>query len=420
MMKSSRMFGAINFIVLAFGFAHIAHGQENLPGKIKLKDPPASTSSGPNKPRKENYKNVAAATTTKSSLVTGSLSVVAASGATVYLDYVDSQSEEDDRKGQIPAGRRQAVFNDLKPGRYRVSFELAGFEDAGARDGEREVLIKSNRTESLEFNLRPITYDVLIKTNVKTGEVRFKAHQGDQIIRRIQDGRIALAGLSPGKYEIEISAGEFGFEPLKDAIEVGPGKTEFEALLKGRLSEEALSSSWTTLEGWETPAGWSVKSGRLFARGPGVALPSDRSVRHYADFEMSCSVRMSNDIAASFVLRAQDNQNYYLVQITGGQANEHHVLRGFVIKQGVAQRLQNSITIPDPSISTDFFQVVIKCVRNKISVTITTPTGAELPLGELTDVNRHFSDGAPGFAVRDQEQMEVGFLHVKPLPRNDR
>ena len=120
---------------------------------------------------------------------------------------------------------------------------------------------------------------------------------------------------------------------------------------------------------------------------------------------------MLNGIAASFAVRAVDGQNYYLIQITGAKADEAYVLRGFVVKNGVAQRFGSVIPI-DAFTGTlkqnQFFSVSMEATDNKFKVSVTdSETGDVLPLGTLEDPNRNFKIGAAGIAIRDNEQNEI-------------
>jgi hypothetical protein len=121
---------------------------------------------------------------------------------------------------------------------------------------------------------------------------------------------------------------------------------------------------------------------------------------------------MLNGVAASFVVRAVDKQNYYLIQLTGAKADEPYVLRGFIIKNGTPQRMGSAIPIDGFSATlkaNQFFTISIKGKDNSFAVSITdSQTGDVLPLGILADPNRNFKVGAVGLAVRDTEQNEIG------------
>ena len=142
-----------------------------------------------------------------------------------------------------------------------------------------------------------------------------------------------------------------------------------------------------------------------------MALPSDISYSHYKDFQLSTDVRMMNGIAASFAVHVVDPQNYYLVQITGPNADEPYVLRGFIVKNGVDQRFGR--TIPTSQFSETlklrkFFHVVLTMTDADITVRVQdSETGDLLKLGNLPDPSRTFRIGAVGIAAREGEQNEV-------------
>ncbi len=387
-------------------------------GTIKI-IPPSNPTPRPRPPRKKATK-VESATDVKTAAKTGSLVALAAPNAKLLLELEGSQNEEDDREGQIEGGQSHFIFTGLKPGRYRISVELEDFEDASGNNGVQFVIIKEDAPAVAAFNLRRRTYNVTINTNVSAGEITYSAKGETARIGTIRANKVVLPNLPAGKYDIEIRPTELGYQILKHSIIVGEGQTAFKVDIDRKLSAGVLAANWTTLNGWDAPQGWTVSTQKLLPKGRGVALPRDESVRYYADFEMVCPVKMVNDTAASFVLRAKDKQNYYLIQITGGKADERYVVRGFVVQNGVERRLPNELLVTDQSISRDFFTVTIKCIENRIKVDISTPDGLDLSLGELHDANSTFSVGAPGIAIRNLEDVEVGFLHVKPLPNTTR
>jgi hypothetical protein len=387
-----------------------AAAQEGGTIKVSPSGPPPK----PKPPRKK-FTKVEGATDTKTAAKTGLLVALAAPNAKLFLEREGSQNEEDDREGQIPAERSHFIFSDLKPGRWRLSVELESYEDASGENGEQVVVIKEDAPTVAYFRLRLRTYDVTIKTNVSAGEITYSAKGEPARLGTISANKVVLSNLPAGKYDIEIRPGELGYQTLRHSIEVGEGKTAFEVEINRKLSAGVFAPSWTTLSEWDAPPGWSVNTMKLLAKGRGVALPKDESVRYYSDFELSCDVKLVNDTAASFVLRAKDNQNYYLVQITGGKADEPYLVRGFVVNNGSERRLPNVLLVTDRSISRDFFRLTIKCIGNRIKVDITTPDGAELTLGELQDANLNFPVGAPGIAVRNLEEVEIGSFHIKPL-----
>lgn len=411
----------LSTLVLAIILVASARAQEEGTGGIK---PSPAANPGPRRESKgtaKTFRPVYSSMKAQPTITTGALSVVAAPGAVVYLEPVGGKQGKSDLKGNLKE-KRQFIFNALKPGDYIVSVELEGYEDPGHPKGEQKVTIVAGRTEPVDFNLRPITHKVTIKTNVKTGELKYAAPGEQPRVLYFSNGLAALPPLPKGKYQIEISTDEPGYPLLKDAIEVGPDKpTSFEANLKRRVSEAMLSPPWTRaeLKEWGAPAQWGVLQDKLLVKGKGMALPANENYRHYVDFEIVSDVQMMNDKGVAFILRAQDRQNYYLVQLTGGASEERYLLRGFVVKNNVPRPLGSPITISGyrESITGKSFELNIKVVGNKISVYLNdTQSGDNYPLAEsLVDYDRHFSSGAPGIAALDQEENHIGRFVVSPI-----
>ncbi|MCA1574710.1 MAG: hypothetical protein LC770_09275, partial [Acidobacteria bacterium] len=97
---------------------------------------------------------------------TGSLSVAAESNATILVEPIKIRNAQG-QQGIVPAGEGIFVFNDLKPGRYRVAGTLAGHHPV-----EKEAVIAANKLQSATLNFQPILYSVIINTNVSAGELK--------------------------------------------------------------------------------------------------------------------------------------------------------------------------------------------------------------------------------------------------------
>lgn len=354
---------------------------------------------------------------------TGTLSVASEPNASLLIEPLRKGGEG--KVGTIPAGERQFIFNDLKPGQYRVAASLEGYEPA-----EKEVSVTANRAIPVTVDLKPITQNVTFNTNIKTGEVRYALVEAVKDARTgetrynpkgvtsvvpIQNNHAVLTNLRTGIYGVDVRAGtaEVGYQPLLGTITV-PGSETVTVNLKRVLSTKTFYAAWTRGE-WDLPTGWQTASQLLSVNGRGVAFPHEESYRYYSDFQLLSDVKMRNGVSVSFVLRASDARNYYLVQLTGEKADEPYFLRGFVVKNGVAQLLQ-SIPIKHlaSTIKTNqFFKVDIKMTEHRINISVEdSQTGESLPLGILTDSYQNFSIGAVGIAADDREQSDYGSFMV--------
>jgi hypothetical protein len=382
------------------------------------------TSGGRRAATRTTAKAVVKASRPVTTATTGALSVATTQpNVTIYLEPAGGGEP---LKGEVGADERQFVFNRLKPGRYTVYAEGQGYTDSE----EEGVTVRANQTTPVTLKLDPVTYNASfsIKDNegglVREGNIRYAAAvlQGNEYVRtgktsyqEFSNGNVTLSSLSPGLYIADIVVKEAGYAPEKTSFTVKDNST-FNITLKRLETRSNFSASWGSLSAWEAPQGWRTESSKLFVTAPGVALPKDDAVRFYTNFELRSNIRMVNGVAASFVARAMDARNYYLIQLTGASADEPYMLRGFVVKDGkVVQQLGSApITSFASTLQTGkFFAVKMRMQDNQIRVWITdSQTGDLLTLGILADPYRTYSIGAVGIAARDREQNEVADFTV--------
>jgi len=338
--------------------------------------------------------------------LTGRLFVVAETGAVILIEPLDLRNAEA-QKGTVPEGERGLIFNDLRPGNYRVAATLAGYHETE----KASVEVKRNESQTVTLNFEAILYSVTINTNVD-GELKYGKEGQIPNSVKIQNKSITLH-LSAGDYEAEVEAAEPVYKTERQKFPVTSNTTVEIRLKLIEFSKETLRADWTDteLKNWEVPAGWRASSGNLIVKGAGIALPRDESKRYYKDFQVISDVKITNGIGAAFVLRAQDSKNYYLLQLTGEQADEPFYVRLFVVKNGVEQRIQ-ALKIPSTAASAlkagQFFSVQIKVTDNRIAVAIVDNQSAtDYPLGVLIDSNRNFAAGAAGIVARSNEESVV-------------
>jgi len=337
--------------------------------------------------------------------LTGRLFVVAEPGAVILVEPLNVNTQG--QKGTVPEGERGFIFNDLKPGNYRVAATLAGYHETE----KPSVPVKRNESQSVTLNFEPILYSVTINTNVD-GEVKYGKQGQIPSSVKIQNKRITLQ-LPAGDYVAEVEAAEPVYKTERQSFSVSGNATIDIRLKLIEFSKDTLRADWTTteLQNWEVPSSWHATSGNLIVKGAGVALPRDESKRYYKDFQVISDVKITNGIGAAFALRAQDISNYYLVQLTGEQADEPFYVRLFVVKNGSEQRIQ-ALKIPNGAATAlkagQFFTVQIKVMDNHIAVDIVDNQSAtNYPLGVLIDSNRTFAAGAAGIAARNNEESVV-------------
>lgn len=336
---------------------------------------------------------------------TGTLVVTAEPNATIFVDPLDSQQDETP-EGTVPRNERSFIFNNLKPGRYKVTVELNGYKDS-----EQITQIKANDVKTLDFFLSEIIYDITLNTNIIDGEVRYQKEGEPWQVTSMKNGSVHIKELQPGKYNIDIRPFEVGYLPFYGKFSL-PGQTTFNLKLERRLSEEEFSAFWAGLDEWVAPNSWqTTRDNKLTAKGKGIASPRDQKYRYYADFHLTSEIKMSNGMGASFVLRALDESNYYLIRLFGGKADQPYILRGYIVKQGAVTPLGPVFPIDGVKKLIDdgkFFEISLRMIGNEIKIVIiNSETGDQMPLGSYIDPQKTFQIGAVGLAVQEKEEFQV-------------
>jgi hypothetical protein len=356
-------------------------------------------------------------------VTTGTLAVGALPNATVRLDPVKGGEA---LEGKLPPTEKVFIFPPLKPGTYRLTAELEGH-----RSASQTIQIVANKNKPVTLDLAPILYTIRINTNVASGEVRYAPVEpymegGEKKYKPIGATRLApienrsavLPALNKGTYGVDIRSTEPGYEDKLVSITVpdDSNKEEINVDVALKFIRSTADFSGITSDQWDLPPGWSIDSYVLSTNGKGIAIPHAESNRHYTDFQLISDVRMVNGVAASFVVRASTNlENYYLIQLTGANAEEPFWLSGYVVTNATRERL---LSLPVKHLSTTLetnkdFRVSIKVKDNNIEVgIIDSETGKYFALGGLTDPNRRFSIGAVGIYSGDKEQNKFGTFNI--------
>ena len=330
--------------------------------------------------------------------------------------------------GTVPENENYFISEPLRPGCYRVTASLDGY-----KPDEKLVRIGPNELKGVSLDLEPILYKVVITTNVESGDVRYAPVEvskdpktGEQKYRQVGLPRLvyiknksaSLPELRGGTYGFDVNGG-VDYEPYNGVVTVpgGDNKETIELPVTLTYLRSTATFSSLTSDQWDLPANGNIGKGLLTMKGPGVAIPHLEIYRHYRDFEIVSDVRMINGMGASFVVHASaDKENYYLITLTGPNAAEPYKFSGFLVKNGVPQRIMSvSISHLKETIKPNKdFLVKITVKDNNLDVRI-NEAGKYVPLGVVVDPNRNFSIGAPGVAGGKDEQTQFGsFLVCSP------
>jgi hypothetical protein len=339
---------------------------------------------------------------------TGSLFVTSQKGVRVVITRIPKGTPIE----KIILDERQpANFNSLPPGSYAVSATLEGYKTR-----KETINIPVNRTIPLPFNLEQITYAALIQTNIDSGEIIY--NQEGEIEKRIpiSDRRATLPNLPPGKYLVTVKPTGMIYQDQKESIVVDKDHISFKIEVTRKVSTTEINEPWINLDDWDAPPGWQAVEAKLSVSGEGILLPRDDGRRHYINLKMAGWVRIING-AVSFVFRAIDKQNYYLIRITA-PARGYGLIAVAVVDKGQERVLASRpINTFMDGWSTQDLEVEITVNNNQIDVKIADPFGEPNPFQanfklEADTIRR----GAPGIAARKEERAMIGKYTIEPLP----
>ena len=339
---------------------------------------------------------------------TGTLSVVAAPRAFVSVAPVGGKGAN--KTKTLPENQRSDAFDNLAPGRYVVTATLDGYET-----GKTEVEVVAGKSVNADLNLKLVTYNVQVKTNVTKGKIEFglKGEQARQITA-IQNGQATLANLRRGEYVVNVMTDEVGYSPKTETIMVAENKS-LAFNLERPLASQAFEADFTP-EQWDVPSDWKVAP-RLQMNSQGIGLLRESVAGRYADFQLVSNVELINGSGVSFVLRAVDKQNYYLIRLTGPKAETPNKVRVYAVKDGQPQQLGSSISISGFDLSEQFV-FTLKLVGNRFEFTIDDNAGRLelLPVGIIIDPNKTFTSGAIGVATTSTDQAKILRMYLSPKP----
>lgn len=338
----------------------------------------------------------------------GMLDIDAEGGASIRIEPVGGKGTSKETK--VLAGNHSVLEQNIAPGRYRITGSLDGYTT-----DSREVDVKVGDPTGVTLKLAPITHDVTIATNVATGTVTYMAAGERPTLAKIENGQAVLPQLRNTTYQITIESSAVGYKPLHETIKL-PGETTYKFTLENSNTVKPYRVAlWSGLDDWQASSNWKVGNNHLTISGQGTALLKQPGLQHYADFTLTSDIRMLNEVGVSYVLRAQDAKNYYLIQLTGGKGDKPYTLRGFIVKDGVSTRFDSEIPLNGyaPTLKANqWFRVLIKATGSTFAVSLQGEDGEEIPLGAVTDQDNTYQVGMVGLAATRDEQNEAGPFYV--------
>lgn len=360
------------------------------------------------------------------------INIITTPNADITLEEINSTKKKRDVREGKADNNGIISFEKLLPSKYKLSASLEGYESQ-----EQEIEIISKKMLVNPFYLEKVKYEFSIKTNVNEGEVLFApvkiekkadgtenmTETGSYCVIPLKNQTATLKDLLPGTYNLDISAPDSPeYQPryltikipddIPDADSGKPEEISFLSIeLENTLSETTFILS-SVQENWKLPETWKIDSTGLKVNGIGIAFPKAKSYRYYKDFEMQSSVRMSDNIAVGFVVRAIDENNYYLIKLTGDASRNQYLVSAVIYKDGKPKEQVLSLgighVIKKAVVEKKDFEVIIKAQGDKFEIFATdVENGERVPLGRAEFKDNNYPIGAVGIGVDEKANFEV-------------
>ncbi len=348
----------------------------------------------------------------------------AAAATTSTLNVTSSPSDAEVYVDSRLVGRATPNASiQVAPGTHKIELRKDRY-----RSQERLLEFRPGEPQALAFVLEEMRgrLEIAVQPDGATATVNGVAY--DTATRKQLD-------LPVGQHTVLLS--KAGYRPKEETVTIRDQQT---FTLRGTLEKAETTGSttipptgptlagayredFTSLARWENPAGWLAASGIMRARGTGAALLKDM---RYRDYRERFKLRLINGISACWIVRAQDNRNYYMVEINGKghpDRSKQDTIVFYTYFDGLTKSNESvnlPISIPKDSRSKEaWLDIVMEVKGNRISINaagmvLSGTNRQEVPLAVFQDQENRFPAGLVGFRVAGREEFEIADLLLQP------
>lgn len=273
----------------------------------------------------------------------------------------------------------------------------------------KDIEVEGGKTKYVATEFKAALVNLLVKTEPEA-EIYIDDYYGG---RANEKGELRLTTLSPGQHKIRAKKNEY--QPVEKTQVFSAGASEMKMALTRVVFSPEFADDFTAGPGmWNAPKTWQAKPGNLKVQGQGFGLIKDAD---YKDFKMEFDITFANGKGAVWTLRAQDENTFYLFQLTGPASSLPNTFRTFLYQNGQS-KLIKAFRVPENlSIPGDKFHIIVEAngpdikhsIRVKSNPKITQPQ----PFSLMTDTT--LSHGRIGFGAIEGEEFTVQFVSVIPV-----
>ncbi|MBX7218619.1 MAG: PEGA domain-containing protein [Blastocatellia bacterium] len=277
------------------------------------------------------------------------------------------------------------------------------------------VEVLPGQTATLPVNLTRQTAELLVRATA--GAQIFLDGKAKGIVP--QTGQLLLAELPVGQ-EIKVSVEAFGYETFEKKLTLQAAqKNSFEPVLVPLPTVTEFADNFQEgLKFWDAPPEWSAANSIMLVK-PGKTAGFVKNKR-FCDGDLYFGLRMQNERGASWIVRAQDEKNYYLFCLNGPGGPFPNTFQTYLCRDGVLnlnEPLVPGIKLP-PVKPGETYRVHLRMQGTVIEHWLTpSRTGEDISIGFFKASTGLFPCGGVGFATPNGEDFQVNGFLVQPLAK---
>lgn len=233
---------------------------------------------------------------------------------------------------------------------------------------------------------------------------------------RVEDnGTLRIADKSIGQHTVRAELDKH--DTVTMTKDFGVGDEVVNMPLKRTAFSGDFTESFLDAGTWSVPKTWAITPGNMRVRGSAteteIGLLKEKV---WENFRMEFDVSLINNKGAAWVVRARDNQNYYLFQLASMKGSPQTTFQSFICENGQLRQLESpqrvAVDLNNPK---DQFHIIVELKGSKIEhfIEVTSRPGERKRFGIILD--SAFSNGRIGFGTRGDEEFIVYQVSVTPL-----
>jgi len=333
-----------------------------------------------------------------------------ASDVTVWLD------------GESPATARLKLEGDaikitrVEVGKHEVKLSKPGYEDWSRRIEIKPGEVADNKVSvAMERAMVTLTVKTLPQAEVYVDNLMRGAIGGD--------GALRIPDLEPGAHILKVKLA--GYQTADRPLTLSLERREVEETVKlNSILETAEFSegfkenikNWTKTwpRGWELP---SAPQRGLRITGDAVALVNNTTIpnqpfNQYGDFLLLLNVKFANGKGASWVVRAQDDENYYLFELTTSQSkNQEKAWNFYICRDGNCALKDSQPCLAEIEKPESYIRISLEAKGNSFALKI--PSQGDKGMGP-TFTDDTYRYGGIGLRAINGLEMFVTEFFIKP------